>query len=71
MLDKLQKWVCRDVDLIFYFLILMVGPLVILHGCMPAWFLSPFLDVKRMSVSTVSFLTQLGPGITCLQNAFL
>ena len=33
--------------------------------------LSPFLDVTRMSISTVSFLTQLDPGILCLQNAFL
>ena len=29
-------------------------------------FLSPFLDVTRMSMSTVSFLTQLGSGILCL-----
>ena len=28
-------------------------------------FLSPFLDVKRMSMSTVSFLAQLGCGILC------
>ena len=29
-------------------------------------FLSPFLDVTRMSMSTVSFLVQLDPGILCL-----
>ena len=29
-------------------------------------FLSPFLDVTRMSMSTVSFLAQLGCGILCL-----
>ena len=29
-------------------------------------FLSPFLDVTRMSISTVSFLTQQGSGILCL-----
>ena len=29
-------------------------------------FLSPFLDVTRMSMSTVSFLAQLGSGILCL-----
>ena len=33
-------------------------------------FLSPFLDVTRMSMSTVSFLGQLDSGILCLQNAF-
>ena len=32
-----------------------------LHG-----FLSPFLDVTRMSMSTVSILTQLNSGILCL-----
>ena len=34
-------------------------------------FLSPFLDVTRTSMSTVSFLTQLDLGILCLYNAFL
>ena len=34
-------------------------------------FLSPFLAVTRMSMSIVSFLAQLDPGIFCLQNAFL
>ena len=34
-------------------------------------FLSLFLDVKRMSVSTASFLAQLDSGIPCLLNAFL
>ena len=29
-------------------------------------FLSPFLDVTRMFMSTVSFLAQLGSGILCL-----
>ena len=29
-------------------------------------FLSPFLDVTRMSMSTVSFLAQLDLGILCL-----
>ena len=33
-------------------------------------FLSPFLDVTRMSMSTVSFLALLNSGIFCLQNAF-
>ena len=37
------------------------GLLVILIDCMI--FLSPFLDVSRMYMSTVSFLTQLGSGI--------
>ena len=37
----------------FYLLILAAPPLVVLIGCMI--FLSPFLDVIRMSMSTVSF----------------
>ena len=48
----------------FHFLILEGGLLVILIDCMI--FLSPFLDVRRMSMSTVSFLAQLGSGILCL-----
>ena len=47
-----------------HFLILEVGLLVILIDCMP--FLSPFLDVTRMFVSTVSSLAQLDSGILCL-----
>ena len=43
--------------------------LVILIDCMI--FLSPFLDVARISMSTVSFLAQPDSGIFCLQNAFL
>ena len=38
--------------------------LLILIDCMI--FLSPFLDVTRMSMSTVSFLAQLDSGILCL-----
>ena len=34
-------------------------------------FLLPFLDVTRMSMSTVSFLAQLDSGILWLYNAFL
>ena len=34
-------------------------------------FLSPFLDVTSMSMSTVSFLVQLDFGILCLWNAVL
>ena len=34
-------------------------------------FLSPFLDVARMSMSTVSFVTQLDSVILCQKNAFL
>ena len=33
-------------------------------------FLSPFLGVTRMSMSTVSFLAQLASGILCLWNTF-
>ena len=52
----------------FQFFVLVGDPLVILRVCMS--FLSPFLDVTRMSISTVSFLAQLDSGILCLQNAF-
>ena len=48
----------------FHFLILEGDLLVILIDCMI--FLSPFLDVTRMSMSTVSFLAQLDSGILCL-----
>ena len=48
---------------------LVVGLLIILIDCMI--FLSPFLDVARISVSTFSFLAQLDPGILCLSNVFL
>ena len=48
----------------FYFLILEGGLVVILIDCMI--FLSPFLDVTRMSMSTVSFLAQLDSEILCL-----
>ena len=47
----------------FHFFVLEGGLLVILIECMI--FLSPFLDVKRMSISTVSFVVQLSCGILC------
>ena len=47
----------------------VAGPLVILTNCMI--FLSSFLDVTRMSISTVSSPSQLDSGILCLQNACL
>ena len=34
-------------------------------------FLSPFLDVTRMSMSAVSFFARLNSSILCLENAFL
>ena len=40
------------------------GLLIILIDCMI--FLSPLLDVRRMSMSSLSFLTQLDSGIFCL-----
>ena len=43
--------------------------LVILIDCII--FLSPFLDVTKKSMSTVSFFTQLHSGILCLWNVFL
>ena len=45
-------------------LLLEGGLLGILIEC--TIFLSPFLNVTRMSMSAVSFLTQLGCGILCL-----
>ena len=52
LVDVLQNWLNWS-----HFLFLEVGLLVILIDCMI--FLSPFLDVIRMSMSTVSLLTQL------------
>ena len=48
----------------FYFLILKGGLFIILTDCMI--FLSPFLDVTRMSMSTVSFYAQVDSWILCL-----
>ena len=53
----------------FHLLFLKEGLLVILTDC--KIFLSPFLDITRMSMSGVSFLTQLDSGILCLLDAFL
>ena len=53
----------------FHFFFLAGGLLVILIDCMI--FQSPFLDVTWMSMLTVSFLTQVGSGIFCVQNALL
>ena len=64
LVDVLQNWLNW-----FHFLFLEGSLLVILIDCMI--FLSPFLDVTRMSMSTVSFLAQLNSGILCLWNAFL
>ena len=48
----------------FHFLIHEGGLLVIVIDCII--FLSLFLDVTRMSVSTVSFFAQLDSGILCI-----
>ena len=53
----------------FHFLILEGGLLVILIDFMV--FLLPFLDITRMSMSTVSFLAQLDSEVLCLWNVFL
>ena len=58
LIDVNLKWVNS-----FHFLATLVGPLVILAGCII--FLSPSVDVRSMSMSSVSFLTQLDPGILC------
>ena len=47
----------------FHFPFLKIGLLVILIDCKV--FLSPFLDVTRMSLSTVCFLARLDSGILC------
>ena len=60
----LENWLNQ-----FPFLFPKRGLLVILTDCMI--FLSRFLAVTRMSMSTVSFLIQLDSGILCLWNAFL
>ena len=52
-----------------HFVILNGNLLVNLIDCMI--FLLLFLDVTRMSMSMVPFLTQLGSGILGLWNAFL
>ena len=49
---------------LFHFYFLKGGLLVILIDSII--FMSPFLDVTRMSMSTVSFLAQLNSGILCL-----
>ena len=53
----------------FHFLFLVGGLLVIMIDCMI--FLSRSLNVTRISMSTVSFLAQLGSGILWLKNVFL
>ena len=59
LVDVYLKWLNW-----FHFLILEGGLLVIQINCMI--FLSPFRDVTRMSMSTVSFLSQLDYRIFCL-----
>ena len=58
--DRCSSELAQLVPLLF----LEVGLLIILIDCMI--FLSPFLDVRRMSMSTVSFLAPLDSGILCL-----
>ena len=53
----------------FHFLFIKGGILIILIGFMI--FLQSFLDVTMMSMSTVSFLSQLDSGVLCLYNVFL
>ena len=53
----------------FHFHFLEGGLLVILIDCMI--FLSPFLDVKKMSMSTVSFLAQLDAEFSAYRNVSL
>ena len=54
----------------FHFLIVLeLGQFVILIDCII--FLSPFVDVTRLSMSTVSFLAQLDFGILYMIEYFL
>ena len=81
LLDRLHKQICRTVGSSlaaslepfahrlnwlnwFHFLILEGGLLVILIDCMV--FMSPFLDVTRMSMLIVSFLAQWDSAVLCL-----
>ena len=59
LVDILQNWLNW-----FHLLFLKGGLLIILIDCMI--FLSPFPDITRMSMSTVSFLTRLNSGILCI-----
>ena len=52
----------------FHFVFLNGGLLVIKIDCII--FLSPFIDVTRISISTVSFFAQLDSVILYLYNAF-
>ena len=64
LVDVLQNWLNW-----FHFLFLEGGLLFfILIYCMI--FLSPFLDVTKISILTISFLAQLDFGIFCRENAF-
>ena len=62
--NVLQNWLNW-----FHFLFLEGGLLIILIDCMI--FLSPFLAVTRIYVSTISFLAKRDSGILSLYNAFL
>ena len=53
----------------YHFFILVGALLLIVADCMI--FLSQSLDAIRMSMSAVSFLAKLGPGILFLYNALL
>ena len=59
VVDVLQNWLNW-----LHFFFLEVDLLIILIDCII--FLSPFLDVMRMSMSTVYFMARLDSGIVCL-----
>ena len=52
----------------FCYLFFTVGPLVILIGGI--FFLSPFLDFIRISMSTILFFPQQDSGALCKKNGF-
>ena len=65
LLDKLKEQICKTVEpSLAAYLEPLAHHLFILIDCMI--FLSPFLDVKRISMSKISFLAQLDSGIFCL-----
>ena len=59
--------VCQNYLNCFHFFVLAEGPLILIGRMI---FLSPFVDVTRLSMQTVSSLTQLYSGILCLWNVF-
>ena len=79
LMDKLQKLICRTVgpslaasfDSLDHLRNVASLSLFYRYCLFYSIGMSPFLDVARMCMSTVFFLSQLASGILCLWNAFL